>query len=185
LFEPPKPAVQARRPIAGNDTAHKTVPIIDGPAYLAQKAEAELAKDQANSRADPDTADQPHDDGNGIMVDPGTVTAIRAVSPNAVAKGLSVVPGAIVCADLETVSMMFHWYAEHWEDQEQDAMTNGQSRLIRSDTPAPVMPPGCALLPAGTPLEVKMVNGIPMVHAKLAAGSTIKGVTLGGMVSNH
>jgi len=155
--------------------SHHPAPIVDGPAYLASEKEA------AALAAEPDAEAQPHDDGNGLAVDPDTDPAI---SPNALAKGLSVVPGAIVCADLETVSMMFDWYAEHWGEQAVDAMTNGQSRLIRSDIPSPVMPPGCALLPAGTPLEVKLFNGIPVVYAKLADGSTIKGVTLGGMVSS-
>jgi hypothetical protein len=51
---------------------HKPAPIIDGPAYIASQAEKELEKDQANSTVGPDTAGQPHDDGNGIPVDPGT-----------------------------------------------------------------------------------------------------------------
>ncbi len=145
--------------------SHNPATIVDGPAYLASKKKP---------TAEPDG-------GNGLVVD----SAAPAISPNAVARGLSVVPGAIVCADLQTVSTMFDWYAEYWGEQMQDAETNGQSRLIRSDIPAPVMPPGCALLPAGTPVEAKLVNGIPVVYAKLGDGSTIKGVTLGGMVSGN
>jgi hypothetical protein len=53
---------------------HKPAPIIDGPAYTASQAEKEMEKDQANSAVGPDTAGQPHDDGNGIPVDPDTAS---------------------------------------------------------------------------------------------------------------
>jgi tRNA_anti-like len=55
-----------------SSAAHKPAPIIDGPDYLASQAEKELEKDQANSAVGPDTAGQPHDDGNGIAVAPDT-----------------------------------------------------------------------------------------------------------------
>jgi hypothetical protein len=97
---------------------------IDGPAYLTQKAEAELAKDQASSAVGTDTAGQPHDDGNGLAIDPNTVPVRPAkaqltITPstiNVVAKGVGVVPGAIVCADLDAVDPVYGWYSDNWTD---------------------------------------------------------------------
>jgi hypothetical protein len=97
---------------------------IDGPAYLTQKAEAELAKDQASSAVGTDTAGQPHDDGNGLAIDPNTVPVRPAkaqltITPstiNVVAKGVGVVPGAIVCADLDAVDLVYGWYSDNWTD---------------------------------------------------------------------
>jgi hypothetical protein len=60
--------------------AKHTATIVDGPKYLAGKKtaeqlEAELAQYQANSVERPGMAGQPHDDGNGIAVDPNTIKA--------------------------------------------------------------------------------------------------------------
>jgi hypothetical protein len=62
-----------------------TATIVDGPKYLASKKtaeqlEAELAQYQANSVERPGMAGQPHDDGNGIAVDPNTIPA-KATTP--------------------------------------------------------------------------------------------------------
>jgi hypothetical protein len=65
----PAASIRASNP---SSAKHKAAPIIDGPAYIASQAEKELEKDQANSTVEPDTAGQPHDDGNGIPVDPDT-----------------------------------------------------------------------------------------------------------------
>jgi TPR repeat protein len=100
------------------------------------------------------------------------------------ARGVSVVPGAIVCPSYEAVSMMFDLYAAHWEDTTQDAMTNGQSRLIRGEpAPAPDLKSrGCTLLPSGTPMMLERGSVVPVVTAKLANGKTIRGVTLPAMI---
>jgi hypothetical protein len=55
----------------------KAAPIVDGPAYLAQKAEAEIAKTQASSAVGTDAAGAPHDDGNGIAAAPDTFPAAQ------------------------------------------------------------------------------------------------------------
>ncbi len=60
----PKPSSAKRKPAS----------IIDGPAYTTSQAAKEMEKDQANSAVGPDTARQPHDDGNGIPVDPDTAS---------------------------------------------------------------------------------------------------------------
>ena len=100
------------------------------------------------------------------------------------ARGVSVVPGAIVCPSHDAVSLMFDLYVSHWEDATQDAMTKGQSRLIRGQpTPAPNLKAhGCVLLPPGTPMTLDSRNVVPVVTAKLPNGTTIKGVTLPAMI---
>lgn len=103
------------------------------------------------------------------------------------ARGVSVVPGAIVCPSHDAVSLMFDQYAAHWEDAMQDTVTNGQSRLIRGQpTPAPNLKAyGCALLPPGTPMILDTRNVVPVVTAKLPNGTTIKGVTLPAMIAGQ
>jgi TPR repeat protein len=95
------------------------------------------------------------------------------------ARGVSVVPGAIVCPDYNTVNLMFELYATHWADTYQDVLSNGQSRLLRG-RPAPAPDPkfyGCALVPPGTPMILERRNIVPVVTVKLADGTTIRGVT--------
>jgi hypothetical protein len=109
--------------------------------------------------------------------------------PNAVAKSLSAAPGAIVCSDFASVGLVFDLYNAHWEDSMLDAMTKGQSRVLRGQS-APAPDPtlyGCSLLKPGTPVEVRsgegLLTGIPMVTAKLPDGEMIHGVTLPAMLS--
>ncbi|MGC9953638.1 MAG: tetratricopeptide repeat protein [Rhizomicrobium sp.] len=100
------------------------------------------------------------------------------------ARGVSVVPGAIVCPDHDTVRLIFDMYVAHWTDAQQDAMTNGQSRLLRGKpSPAPDLKLyGCALLPSGTHMMLERGNIVPIVTAKLPDGTTIRGVTLEAMI---
>ena len=109
----------------------------------------------------------------------------KAVS--VIAQGVSVVPGAIVCPNYNTVQSMFDWYVAHWTDTQQDALTNGQSRLLRGQpTPAPDLKfYGCALLPPGTPMMLERGNIVPVVTATLADGTTIRGVTLAAMIAGQ
>jgi hypothetical protein len=71
VFANPPPTEEVSKP---SSAKHKPAPIIDGPAYTASQAEKELEKDQANSVVGPNTAGQPHDDGNGIPADPDTAS---------------------------------------------------------------------------------------------------------------
>jgi len=104
-----------------------------------------------------------------------------------IARGVSVVPGAIVCPNLASVQLMFSLYTESVTEDMQDAMSRGQSRLLRGE---PMPKPdfkvyGCALLPSGTPMRLDKNNsngGWSVVSAKLTNGKTIRGVTLESMI---
>lgn len=98
------------------------------------------------------------------------------------ARGVGVVPGAIVCPDHQTVSFMFRWYGRYWEDAQQDALTHGQSRLQREPTAKPDFERyKCALIAPDTPMMLEVGNVVPVVTAKLPEGRSIRGVTLTGM----
>ena len=101
-----------------------------------------------------------------------------------IARGVSVVPGAIVCRDHATVMYLFHRYTSHWEDSFRDAITQGQSRLLResSSEPNPALY-GCALVAPGTAMMMEVGNVVPVVSVKLPSGKTIRGVTDPSMVS--
>ena len=103
------------------------------------------------------------------------------------ARGVSVVPGAIICPNHDTVSLMFDLYVAHWTDTQQDALTHGQSRLLRGDpTPAPDLKfYGCALLPPGTRMTLERGNIVPVVTATLPDGTSIRGVTLAAMIAGQ
>jgi hypothetical protein len=100
------------------------------------------------------------------------------------AQGVGIVPGAIVCADLRTVDFMYSLYKSHWSDAMQDAVTNGQSKLIRGESTAVPDPKryGCTLLPPGTHLTVEIGNMVPVVTARLADGKVVRGVTYPQMI---
>jgi uncharacterized protein len=116
-----------------------------------------------------------------------TREAVEAKRPKFVpvtARGVTVVPGALVCPNLDTISLMFHLYAVHFTDTVGDALSNGQSRLLHGPpTPAPDLKfYGCALLPPGTSMLLELGNVVPVVTAKLPDGTTIRGVTLPDMI---
>ena len=98
-----------------------------------------------------------------------------------VARGVSVVPGAIVCPDFPTLKLMFSLYTEWWSENAQNRLTNGLSSAI--DGPPASTPDfegnGCVLLPSGTPMRLEHSG---TVNAKLSDGRTISGVTLPSMV---
>ena len=96
------------------------------------------------------------------------------------ARGLSVVPGALICSDSNTVSIVFNLYTTHWEQTMQDKLTNGDSRLLRG--PAAPLPDlqafGCTLIPPGTPMTLERKTPVPVVVVKTMSGETARGVTL-------
>lgn len=102
-----------------------------------------------------------------------------------IAHGISVVPGAIVCPDLDTVTLMFDAYTNAWSDAMRDKISNGQYGLINGQ--AGTMPDfsayGCALVPNGAPMTMERGNIVPVVSAILSDGTRIRGVTLPNMVS--
>lgn len=93
-------------------------------------------------------------------------------------------PGAIVCPDHATTSLMFDLYVQYWRDLLQDRLTHGQSRLLRptAEKPDPERL-GCALIPPGTPMLLELGMIVPVVTAKLPDGRTIRGVTLSDMIA--
>jgi hypothetical protein len=108
-------------------------------------------------------------------------------NPNAVAvvaRGVGVVPGAIVCPDFATFKLMFSLYTESWSENASNVMTKGLSGEVNGP---PIPSPdfrrhGCALLPRGTPMRLQSNNGAwSVVTAKLPSGKTIRGITLPSM----
>jgi TPR repeat protein len=100
---------------------------------------------------------------------------------------LPVVPGAIICADHDTVALMYDLYSAHWSDTMQDKLTNGQSQLLRGKaTSAPDLEAyGCSLILAGTPMTLERGNIVPVVSVKLPNGKVVRGVTLQAMITTH
>jgi hypothetical protein len=124
-----------------------------------------------------------------LAANPPTATATKEDLPqpapgrSVTARGAGIVPGAIICPDLATVTMMLRLSAQHWEQTAQDAATQGQSELIRGKAlPAPDLAAfGCALIPSGAPMTVESEQPIPIVSAKLSNGAVIRGVTFSYM----
>jgi hypothetical protein len=101
------------------------------------------------------------------------------------ARGVSVVPGAIVCPNLPALQLTFSLYTESWSENMSDKMTHGQSRLVDGN---PIPSPnfeyyGCALIPSGTQMLFVTESGVgPIVRSKLPNGKTIRGLTLESMI---
>lgn len=107
------------------------------------------------------------------------VEARKPKTEPVIAKGVSVIPGAIVCPDYRTVSVMISWYNAHWADTLEDTITRGQSRLMRgAATRSPDFARfGCALIAPGTPMTVERGSMVPVVEGKLPNGKPFRGVT--------
>jgi hypothetical protein len=102
----------------------------------------------------------------------------------AVARGVGVVPGAIICPNLGLVESMFSAYSESVADDVQATTSNGQSRLVRGEPiPKPNLEAfGCALLSNGTAMRFETETWAgPMVSATLPSGKRIRGITLESM----
>lgn len=155
----------------------------------------------------------PHDDGNGIAVDPDMIKESTSLQedkvpakaneesvlaplgegpsyPNVesvIAKEVSAAPGAIVCSNLDRVSFVFRLYAEHWTEVQQDVLTRGASRAVHGEPMAAPDPADydCVLIPPGTPMLMQRMTGIPFVSARLKNGTSVKGVTLDAMIAEQ
>jgi hypothetical protein len=106
-----------------------------------------------------------------------------------VTRGVSVVPGAIVCPDFPTLKLVFSLYTESVAEQLNNEMTKGLSSA-RDGPPSPIPDLGlygCALVPTGTPMKQKnveaMLPGVPVVIVRLPNGERITGLTLPSMIS--
>lgn len=122
---------------------------------------------------------------NGIASKASTTPPAATFKPNAVAIGVGVVPGAIVCQDLASVGLVYSLYAQYWTDAMQDAMTHGTSRLIRGPSAPPpnLVRHKCSILKAGTLVQVeRLMPGVLRIAAKSSEGHYIRGVTRENMV---
>jgi TPR repeat protein len=111
---------------------------------------------------------------------PGTSSAGTSV----LARGAGVVPGAIICPDMETWRFVFRQYGQHWTEDYQDTLTRGQSKFLRGDAvPSPDFEAyGCALVSAGSPMILEANEIVPIVSAVLPNGRSIRGVTIPAML---
>jgi TPR repeat protein len=109
----------------------------------------------------------------------GTSSAATRV----LARGAGVVPGAIICPDMQTWRFVFRQYGQHWTEDFQDTLTRGQSKLLRGDAvPSPDLDAyGCALVSAGSPMILEANEIVPIVSALLPNGRSIRGVTIPAM----
>jgi hypothetical protein len=124
---------------------------------------------------------------SGVKVQPEARREINPSSPNATvvyATALNAAPGAIICNDYATVMLMFQLYTRHWTDRFQDAVTKGQSRLLRgaaAEEPDPGFY-GCLVVQPGMAMLQDPGNDIPVVTVQRDDGSFFKGVTMAPMV---
>lgn len=100
------------------------------------------------------------------------------------ARAIPAVPGAVICPNYRAVSLMIDWYRAQWQENFQDQITKGQSRLLQGEpsSPPPLTRYGCALAPAGTPMALEIGNVVPVVTATLPNGKTVRGVTDPGLI---
>jgi hypothetical protein len=100
------------------------------------------------------------------------------------AQGAGVVPGALICPNYDTVTLMFDLYSDYWTDMRARALQGAQATLLHGD-PMPAPDPrlyGCILVSAGTPMTLERGNIVPVVTVKLPDETTIRGVTMPGML---
>lgn len=101
-----------------------------------------------------------------------------------VARGISVVPGAIICKDYATVQTLFSHYTTHWTETMQDRATQGQSELLRGRALSEPDPTayGCVLVPQGRPMLLRPNGIVPVVTVTTDSGTEYTGVTMQPMV---
>jgi hypothetical protein len=90
------------------------------------------------------------------------------------------IPGAIVCADHETVELMVDLFKTHFKEQIEDQVVGSQMKLVRGDSMnAPDLAGhGCTLFAAGTLLdEIQSFGPAVQVEGVDRSGSKVKGVT--------
>lgn len=102
------------------------------------------------------------------------------------ARALSGAPGAIICQDYQSVTMMFSLYNRHVEDRLQDSLTKGQSRSIRGEAAREPDPSifGCVVIPDGQPMMKEPIGILPVVSAQLNDGTYIAGITMPPMIND-
>jgi hypothetical protein len=100
------------------------------------------------------------------------------------ARAFASVPGAVICRDYKTVTTIAMLYARAADEQSEDLLTHGQSRLLRGPAVAAPEPSkfGCVLIAPGVRLMLDPGNLVPVVSAKIG-GHWLRGVTLPDMIS--
>jgi hypothetical protein len=168
----------------GASAARANMPASESSPKAVAEPASNLANVESTTQPVADVA-SPQPDDDASIPEPLKSPAPPPESQPAVARGVSVVPGAIVCPDHNTVALAFDQYAQSWEEHFQDAVTKGQSELLRGKaTNNPQLRAyDCVLLSPGTPLMRAPKTIVPVVWAKLADG-WVKGVTLEAMVAN-
>lgn len=113
-------------------------------------------------------------------------------TPQVIAKGAGVVPGAIICPDFKSVQAAVHGYTAGPVPEPNIELFN--PKVVQGDayhgyTVGPAKKPnlelyGCSLVAPGTvmTLDGEDPGGAPMVTATLPGGRTVKGVSLRDMV---
>lgn len=127
-------------------------------------------------------------DGQAANVSPAAPEAPVPRDPVRVRTNLPYVPGAIVCKDLNTVSLLVELYKEHFLESIQDNLTRGGSRLIQGDpSPEPgIENYGCSLARPGTILDrLNTFSGAVVVSGQGADGRPFRGVTAFYMVEDE
>ncbi|MEM5419638.1 hypothetical protein [Paraburkholderia ferrariae] len=112
--------------------------------------------------------------------------ACHAAPTDAIAKGMDLVDGAIVCRSYDLAAWLYGQmnvarHAARTLSPEQ----RRQRELITGDDIGQEPRPedwGCAFVPAGTPLAVEPGNSVPVVSGALADGRRFEGVTLPTMI---
>jgi hypothetical protein len=100
-------------------------------------------------------------------------------------RGVSLVPGAIVCQNWPTLKFMFDWYIAHETDVRHIQMSGRAA--VQMNGPPTAEPPlndyGCVLVPNGTAaIMVKEPDLVlPTVSGQLASGERFSGITLPAM----
>lgn len=116
-----------------------------------------------------------------VVARPSVPSASKTqTSTRAIAQATFRAPGAIVCADHNTVLLMVDRLRWSNADALQDRLMRGQASLIRGPNAAPpdLAAYGCALVPDGTPMQIEEGNLVPFVNAVLPDGRRVRGVTL-------
>jgi hypothetical protein len=103
------------------------------------------------------------------------------------ARGVSVVPGTIVCSDQRTVSVMFDLYVASSSDRFRSQLTHGESELVDGKAePSPTPEDyGCVLIPSGTPMREQHGQFVTIVSIHMPDGTNLKGVTLPSMIGSQ
>lgn len=100
------------------------------------------------------------------------------------ARALGGAPGAIICQDYQSVTLMFSLYNRRFEDRLQDTLTKGLSRSIRGEAAGEPDPAvfGCSLILDGKPMMKEPGGMFPVVSAQLDDGTFVKGITMPPMI---